>query len=66
MVAAPQQTGQILNVTVKVDTFVKEQGLGLPEPEVAAPAPDNAAVPPNAAPPATAGPRATAAQGAGL
>ena len=27
MVAAPQQTGQILNVTVKVDTFVKEQGL---------------------------------------
>jgi Tfp pilus assembly protein PilO len=66
MVAAPQQTGQILNVTVKVDTFVQEQGLGLPEPEVAAPAPDNAAVPPNAAPPATAGPRATAAQGAGL
>ena len=27
MVAAPQQTGQILNVTIKVDTFVKEQGL---------------------------------------
>ena len=58
MVAAPQQTGQILNVTVKVDTFVQEQGLGLPEPEVAAPAPDNAAVPPNAAPPATAPPGA--------
>jgi Tfp pilus assembly protein PilO len=45
MVAAPQQTGQILNVTVKVDTFVKEQGLGgAPAPEVAEPA----------APPATA------------
>ena len=60
MVAAPQQTGQILNVTVKVDTFVKEQGLGA-EPEVAAPD----GVPPNAAP-ATAGPPATAARGAGL
>ena len=60
MVAAPQQTGQILNVTVKVDTFVKEQGLGA-EPEVAAP--DGA--PPNAAP-ATATPPATAARGAGL
>jgi len=60
MVAAPQQTGQILNVTVKVDTFVKEQGLGA-EPEVAAP--DGA--PPNAAP-ATAAPPATAARGAGL
>src|SRR5450759_4429986 len=60
MVAAPQQTGQVLNVTVKVDTFVKEQGLGA-EPEVAAP--DGA--PPNAAP-ATAAPPATAARGAGL
>ena len=60
MVAAPQQTGQILNVTVKVDTFVKEQGLGA-EPEVAAP--DGA--PPNAAP-ATAAPLASAARGAGL
>jgi type IV pilus assembly protein PilO len=38
MVAAPQQTGQVLNVTVKVDTFVKEEGLGgSGEPEVAAP-----------------------------
>jgi Tfp pilus assembly protein PilO len=38
MVAAPQQTGQILNVTVKVDTFVKDQGLGgSPEVNVAAP-----------------------------
>src|ERR1019366_262515 len=27
MVAAPQQTGKVLNVTVKVDTFVKEEGL---------------------------------------
>jgi type IV pilus assembly protein PilO len=27
MVAAPQQTGQVLNVTVKVDTFVKEEGI---------------------------------------
>src|ERR1022692_1523101 len=39
MVAQPQQTGQTLNVTLKVDTFVKEQGLGAPaEPDVAAPA----------------------------
>jgi len=46
MVAAPQQTGQILNVTIKVDTFVKDQGEGAPaesaEPE-AAPAPATAA-----------------------
>lgn len=50
MVAAPQQTGQILNVTVKVDTFVKEQGLSVsPEPEVAEPAP--AGAPPATAPP---------------
>ncbi len=59
MVAAPQQTGQILNVTVKVDTFVKEQGLGgSPEREVAAPAPANAAAPATAAPPASAAPGA--------
>jgi hypothetical protein len=30
----PQQTGQILNVTIKVDTFVKEQGIGETEQEV--------------------------------
>ena len=54
MVAAPQQTGQILNVTIKVDTFVKEQGLGLAEPEVAAPDAESA----TAAPPATARPGA--------
>ena len=47
MVAAPQQSGQNLNVTVKVDTFVKEQGLGsLPESEGAAPdAPPASAAP---------------------
>src|ERR1017187_5944947 len=40
MVAAPQQTGQILNVTVKVDTFVQDMapGTGPPLPD-AAPAP---------------------------
>jgi type IV pilus assembly protein PilO len=38
MIASPQQTGQILNVTVKVDTFVKEEASGSsPEPDVAAP-----------------------------
>jgi Tfp pilus assembly protein PilO len=53
MVAAPQQTGQILNVTIKIDTFVKDQGLGSPsEPEDAAPA--------------TTVPPVTTAQGAGL
>src|ERR1035438_3397484 len=36
MVAAPQQTGQVLNVTVKVDTFVKEEGLGGSEPDAGA------------------------------
>ena len=57
MVAAPQQTGQILNVIIKVDTFVKDRELGgSPEPETAAP--DGA--PEKAAPPAT------AASGAGL
>jgi Tfp pilus assembly protein PilO len=51
MVAMPQQTGQILNVTIKVDTFVKDPGLGgSPEPDVAAPD----AAPEKAAPPATA------------
>jgi len=30
MVAAPQQTGNILNVTIKVDTFVKDQEAGAP------------------------------------
>jgi type IV pilus assembly protein PilO len=57
MVAAPQQTGQILNVIIKLDTFVNDRGLGAsPEPEVAAPdaAPEKAA------------PKATAAEGAGL
>src|ERR1035437_1629209 len=49
MVAMPQQTGQIINVTVKVDTFLKEQGLGSsPEPEVAAPAAPPATAPPGA------------------
>jgi Tfp pilus assembly protein PilO len=47
MVAAPQQTGQILNVTVKVDTFVKEEGLG-GSPEGAAPAAPAAAAAPGA------------------
>ena len=53
MVAAPQQTGQILNVIIKVDTFVKDQALGgSPEPEVAAPdvAPEKAAPPATSAP----------------
>src|ERR1035438_10078374 len=36
MVAAPQQTGQVLNVTVKVDTFVKEEALGGSEPDAGA------------------------------
>ena len=54
MVAAPQQTGQVLNVTVKVDTFVKEEGLGGSEPNAAD------------APGADAAPPATAAPGAGL
>jgi type IV pilus assembly protein PilO len=52
MVAAPQQTGQVLNVTVKVDTFVKEEGLTGLEPD-AADVPGT-----NAAPPATAAPGA--------
>jgi type IV pilus assembly protein PilO len=54
MVAAPQQTGQVLNVTVKVDTFVKEEGLGGSEPDA------------GAAPGADAAPPATATPGAGL
>jgi Tfp pilus assembly protein PilO len=53
MVAAPQQTGQILNVIIKLDTFVNDRGLGAsPEPEGAAPD----AAPEKAAPPATAAP----------
>jgi Tfp pilus assembly protein PilO len=40
MAAVPQQTGQILNVTIKVDTFVKEQGAeAAPEQEAEAAAP---------------------------
>ena len=47
MVAQPQQTGLTLNVTLKVDTFVKEQGSGEPaEPDVAAPAAPAAAAAP--------------------
>jgi type IV pilus assembly protein PilO len=54
MVAAPQQTGQVLNVTVKVDTFVKEEGLSGSEPDA------------GGVPGADAAPAATAAPGAGL
>jgi type IV pilus assembly protein PilO len=54
MVAAPQQTGQILNVTIKIDTFVKEQGLAGAEPEVAAPDASPASTPPASIPAATA------------
>ena len=43
MVAAPQQTGQVLNVTVKVDTFVKEEGLGGSLDDAGGTAPANAA-----------------------
>src|ERR1022692_1049578 len=50
MVAAPQQTGQVLNVTVKVDTFVKEEALAGPDPD-AADAPGAGAAPPATAPP---------------
>ena len=50
MVAAPQQTGQVLNVTVKVDTFVKEEGLTGLEPDAAG-APGADATPPASAPP---------------
>jgi Tfp pilus assembly protein PilO len=53
--AVPQQTGQILNVTIKVDTFVKEQGIGETDQEVTDSEPATPAVPP-AAP--TAGPTA--------
>jgi Tfp pilus assembly protein PilO len=46
MLAAPQQTGQVLNVTIKVDTFVKEQGLSVStDPDVAAPDAAPAAAP---------------------
>ena len=43
MVAAPQQTGQVLNVTVNVDTFVKEEGLGGSLDDAGGTAPANAA-----------------------
>jgi Tfp pilus assembly protein PilO len=41
MVAAPQQTGQILNVTVKIDTFIKDTS-GVQDPGAA---PDSTALP---------------------
>jgi type IV pilus assembly protein PilO len=50
MVASPQQTGQVLNVTVKVDTFVKEEGLGGSLEDAGAEAPAGAATPAAAAP----------------
>ncbi|MEO8593043.1 MAG: hypothetical protein ABI759_06965 [Candidatus Solibacter sp.] len=56
MVAAPQQTGNILNVTIKVDTFVKDQDTGAPSEEAA----------PDPAPVAPGTPAAPAAPGAGL
>ena len=43
MVAAPQQTGQVLNVTGKVDTFVKEEGLDVPPPDAGETTPATAA-----------------------
>jgi Tfp pilus assembly protein PilO len=43
MVAAPQQTGQILNVTIKIDTFVKEEGLGGSPEDAGGTAPANGA-----------------------
>jgi type IV pilus assembly protein PilO len=61
MAAAPQQTGQILNVTVKVFTFVKDDGADAPADEEDA-APDA----PNAAPAAPAAPAAKVALGAGI
>ena len=62
MIAAPQQTGQILNVTIKVDTFVKEEGIAA-SPESEGAAPDT---PPPTAAPRTAAPPATAPPGAGI
>jgi type IV pilus assembly protein PilO len=50
MVAAPQQTGQVLNVTVKVDTFVKEEGLGVSLEDAGGTVPASAAPPTAAAP----------------
>lgn len=50
MVAAPQQTGQVLNVTVKVDTFVKEEGLGMSLDDAGGTVPAGAAPPSAAAP----------------
>jgi type IV pilus assembly protein PilO len=51
MMAAPQQSGQILNVTIKIDTFVKEQGLGTEEPEAGGEETPAGATPTAAAPP---------------
>jgi Tfp pilus assembly protein PilO len=50
MLAAPQQTGQVLNVTIKIDTFIREEGL--------------IAAPPAATPATSASPVATATLGA--
>jgi Tfp pilus assembly protein PilO len=50
MAATPQQTGQTLNVTIKLHTFVKDQGVGAP----AAPEADETPAVPPAAAPATA------------
>ena len=55
MVAAPQQTGQILNVTIKVDTFVKDQGEGAPSESAD---PEAAPAPPATAPAPAPGPKA--------
>jgi type IV pilus assembly protein PilO len=45
MVAAPQQTGQVLNVTIKIDTFVKEEGLNVSPEDAGGTAPAAAAAP---------------------
>ncbi len=52
MGAVPQQTGQTLNVTIKLHTFVKDQGAGVPETPAgdAAPAAPAAPAVPGAAP----------------
>ncbi len=46
MVAAPQQTGQILNVTVKIDTFMKDAAGAPVDAGGAEPAPEPATMPP--------------------
>ena len=48
MIAAPQQTGQILNVTIKIDTFIKEEGLVPPPLPPAAAEPEAAPASPAA------------------